>query len=69
MEQTGGIFDVAVEGDGYLVVGSDHGPRLHASRPADGPTWSGGWSTSNGLPVLGTGDQPIHEFPVTRSRS
>lgn len=58
MEQTGGIFDVAVEGDGYMVVGTDHGPRYtrHGRLAVDVERRL---VDVNGLPVLGTGDQPI----------
>lgn len=58
VEQTGGALDVAVEGDGYMVVGSDHGPRYtrHGRMAIDVERRL---VDTNGLPILNTGDQPI----------
>ena len=58
MVRTDNPFDVAIEGRGYLVVETPAGPRYtrngHLSLDVDRRLVDG-----SGLPVLGTGDQPI----------
>ena len=58
IERTGNPLDVAIQGDGYLVVETEFGPRYtRAGRlaiDADGQLVD-----SNRLPLLGDDDQPI----------
>jgi len=58
MIRTGNTLDVAVEGDGYLVVGTDGGPRYtrHGKLAIDVERRL---VDPNGLPVLDDGNQPI----------
>lgn len=58
IEQTGNPLDVAIEGDGFLVVDTVGGPRYtrsgHLALNSERTLVD-----SNGLPVLDDGDQPI----------
>jgi flagellar basal-body rod protein FlgF len=58
VEQTGGVLDVAVDGDGFMMVGTDHGPRYtrHGRLAIDVERRL---VDTNGLPVLNANDQPI----------
>ena len=58
MERTGNPLDLAIQGDGYLVVETESGPRYtRAGRLAIDD--EGRLVDSNRLPLLGDDDQPI----------
>lgn len=62
LEQTGGTFDLAIEGDGFFQVGGPDGPLLTRAGAfvldADG-----GLVTADGLPVLDAGGAPLQVRP------
>ncbi len=58
LEQTGGTFDLAIEGEGYFLVEVDGTPHLtRAGAFLSGP--DGGLRTAEGHPVLDAGGAPI----------
>lgn len=62
MEQTGGTFDLAIEGDGYFVV--DVGGTPHLTRAGAFVAGSdGGLQTMEGYPVLDEGGAPLFVPP------
>lgn len=66
MEQTGGTFDLAIEGDGYFLVEVDGTPHLtRAGAFVAGP--DGGLQTLEGYPVLDAGGAPL--FVPTDARA
>ncbi|TNC51564.1 flagellar hook-basal body complex protein [Rubellimicrobium rubrum] len=58
LSQTGGAFDLAIEGDGFFLVQTPDGPRL--SRAGHfGPNENGDLVTPEGYPVLDAGGAPV----------
>lgn len=58
LEQTGGTFDVAIEGDGYFLVQAPEGQRLTRAG-AFAPSAEGTLVTHDGYPVLDAGGAPV----------
>lgn len=58
LNQTGGTFDLAIEGDGFFVIETPDGPRLTRGG-AFGPNENGDLVTSDGYPVLDAGGAPV----------
>ena len=62
LEQTGGTFDVAIEGDGFFLVQAPGGQRLTRAG-AFSPSAEGTLVTPDGYPVLDAGGAPIFVPP------
>ncbi|GGF67472.1 flagellar basal-body rod protein FlgF [Mameliella alba] len=62
LEQTGGMYDMAIEGDGFFLVDSPDGPRLTRAG-AFSPSAEGTLVTPDGYPVLDAGGAPIFVPP------
>lgn len=58
LAQTGGNFDVAIEGDGYFLIEAPGGQRLTRAG-AFGPNQNGDLVTADGYPVLDAGGAPV----------
>ncbi|WP_342077345.1 flagellar hook-basal body complex protein [Yoonia sp. SS1-5] len=58
LSQTGGRFDLAIEGDGFFLVESPNGQRLTRAG-AFGPNENGDLVTADGYPVLDAGGAPV----------
>ncbi|SEM60633.1 flagellar basal-body rod protein FlgF [Loktanella fryxellensis] len=58
LAQTGGSFDLAIEGDGYFLVGTPDGPRLTRAGSFT-PNADGELATMDGNPVLDAGGAPV----------
>ncbi|KJZ21149.1 flagellar hook-basal body complex protein [Loktanella sp. S4079] len=58
LTQTGGTFDLAIEGEGFFVVETPNGQRLTRAG-AFGPNENGDLVTPDGHPVLDAGGAPI----------
>ncbi|MCT4555154.1 MAG: flagellar hook-basal body complex protein [Pelagimonas sp.] len=58
LEQTGGRFDLAIEGDGFFLIDTPNGQRLTRAG-AFSPSAEGTLVTPDGHPVLGNGGAPI----------
>lgn len=58
LSQTGGAFDLAIEGDGFFLVETPAGPRLTRAG-AFGPNENGDLVTADGHPVLDAGGAPV----------
>ena len=58
LSQTGGTFDLAIEGDGYFLVDTPQGPRLTRAGSFV-PDAFGTLLTPDGNPVLDTGGAPV----------
>lgn len=58
LEQTGGAFDMAIEGEGFFLVQAPEGPRLTRAG-AFSPSAEGTLVTSDGYPVLDAGGAPV----------
>lgn len=58
LAQTGGAFDLAIEGDGYFLIGTPDGPRLTRAGSFT-PTADGALATMDGQPVLDAGGAPV----------
>jgi flagellar basal-body rod protein FlgF len=58
LEQTGGKFDLAIEGDGFFLVNTPNGQRLTRAG-AFSPSAEGTLVTPDGHPVLDAGGTPI----------
>jgi len=65
LTQTGGIFDLAIEGDGYFMVGTPDGNRLTRAGSFH-PNAEGLLGTSDGALVLDPGGVPIFIPPGIR---
>ncbi|MEQ5869151.1 flagellar hook-basal body complex protein [Sagittula sp. NFXS13] len=62
LEPTGGMYDLAVEGDGFFLVGTPNGERLTRAG-AFSPSAEGTLVNSDGYPVLDAGGAPIFVPP------
>ncbi len=62
LEQTGGVFDMAIEGDGFFLVDAPQGQRLTRSG-AFAASAEGVLVTPDGYPVLDGGGAPIFVPP------
>lgn len=58
LTQTGGTFDLAIEGDGFFLVETPNGQRLTRAG-AFGPNENGDLVTPDGYPVLDAGGAPM----------
>lgn len=58
LEQTGGKFDLAIEGDGFFLINTPNGQRLTRAG-AFSPSAEGTLVTPDGHPVLDAGGTPI----------
>lgn len=58
LSQTGGPFDLAIEGDGYFLLQSANGPRLTRAGSFT-PNENGDLVTMDGNPVLDAGGAPV----------
>ena len=58
MAQTGGTFDLAIEGDGFFLIEAPGGPRLTRAG-AFGPNENGDLVTPDGYAVLDPGGAPV----------
>ena len=58
LEQTGGMFDMAIEGDGFFLVDTPNGQRLTRAG-AFSPSAEGTLVTPDGHAVLGNGGAPV----------
>lgn len=58
LEQTGGAFDLAIEGEGFFMVQTPDGPRLTRAGHF-GPNENGDLVTPEGYPVLDSGGAPL----------
>lgn len=58
LSQTGGPFDLAIEGDGFFLIESANGPRLTRAGTF-GPNENGDLVTADGYPVLDAGGAPV----------
>lgn len=58
LEQTGGAFDMAIEGEGFFLVQAPEGPRLTRAG-AFSPSAEGTLVTPDGHPVLDAGGAPV----------
>lgn len=65
MAQTGGAFDLAIEGGGFFVVETLNGPRLTRAG-AFSPNALGELVTQNGAPVLDIGEARLFIPPGTQ---
>lgn len=64
LTQTGGAFDMAIEGDGYFLVETPRGERLTRSG-AFSPSANGDLVTNDGFRVLDAGGAPVFVPPGT----
>lgn len=64
LEMTGGTFDLAIEGDGFFLIGTPNGERLTRAG-AFVPSAEGTLVTSDGNPVLDAGGAPVFVPPNT----
>ncbi len=62
LEQTGGTFDMAIEGDGFFLIQAPDGPRLTRAG-AFSPSAEGTLVTPDGYPVLDAGGTPVFVPP------
>lgn len=62
LEQTGGMFDFAIEGDGFFLVNAPGGQRLTRAGSFS-PSAEGTLVTADGYPVLDGGGAPIFVPP------
>jgi flagellar basal-body rod protein FlgF len=62
MAQTGGQFDLAIEGDGFFMVETPNGQRLTRAG-AFSPSLDGTLVTPDGYPVLDAGGAPVFVPP------
>lgn len=62
LSETGGVFDLALEGKGFFLVQTPSGPRLTRAG-AFAPNAIGDLVTSEGYPVLDTGGAPLFVPP------
>ncbi len=62
LAQTGGAFDLAVEGDGFFLIDTPGGPRLTRAG-AFGPNENGNLVTADGHLVLDAGGAPVFVPP------
>ncbi len=58
LSQTGGTFDLAIEGDGFFLIETPNGQRLTRAG-AFGPNENGDLVTPNGYQVLDAGGAPV----------
>ena len=58
LSQTGGTFDLAIEGDGFFLLETPQGQRLTRSG-AFGPNENGDLVNADGYPVLDAGGAPV----------
>lgn len=58
LSQTGGTFDLAIEGDGFFLIETPAGQRLTRAG-AFGPNENGDLVTPDGYPVLDAGGAPV----------
>jgi flagellar basal-body rod protein FlgF len=58
LEMTGGTYDLAIEGDGFFLVGTPDGERLTRAG-AFSPSADGTLVTPDGYPVLDAGGTPV----------
>lgn len=58
LSQTGGAFDLAIEGEGFFMVQTPQGPRLTRAGHF-GPNENGDLVTPEGYPVLDAGGAPL----------
>jgi flagellar basal-body rod protein FlgF len=58
LSQTGGTFDLAIEGDGFFLIEAPQGQRLTRAG-AFGPNENGDLVTADGYPVLDAGGAPV----------
>ena len=58
MSQTGGTFDLAIEGDGFFLIEAPGGQRLTRAG-SFGPNENGDLVTTDGYPVLDAGGAPV----------
>jgi len=58
LSPTGGLYDLAIEGDGFFLVGTPNGERLTRAG-AFSPSGEGTLVTPDGHPVLDAGGAPI----------
>lgn len=58
LSQTGGAFDLAVEGDGFFLIETPNGPRLTRAG-AFQPNQNGDLVTADGYAVLDAGGAPV----------
>lgn len=58
LEQTGAVFDLAIEGDGFFLVQTPQGERLTRAGHF-GPNQNGDLVTADGYPVLDVGGAPV----------
>lgn len=58
LTQTGGAFDLAIEGDGFFLIETPNGERLTRAG-AFGPNENGDLVTADGHPVLDAGGAPV----------
>lgn len=58
LTQTGGTFDLAIEGDGFFLIGTPQGERLTRAGTF-GPNENGDLVTPEGYPVLDPGGAPV----------
>lgn len=66
LTQTGGTFDLAIEGDGYFMVQTPQGDRMTRSGHFT-PNENGDLVTMEGFPVLDGGGAPVFVPQGTRS--
>lgn len=62
LEQTGGIYDFAIEGDGFFLIGAPEGERLTRAG-AFSAAADGSLVTADGYPVLDAGGAPVFVPP------
>ena len=58
LSQTGGTFDLAIEGEGFFLIEAPQGQRLPRAG-AFGPNENGDLVTADGYPVLDAGGAPV----------
>ncbi|MEO0929449.1 MAG: flagellar hook-basal body complex protein [Pseudomonadota bacterium] len=58
LSQTGGTFDLAIEGEGFFLIETPQGQRLTRAG-AFGPNENGDLVTADGYPVLDAGGAPV----------
>jgi flagellar basal-body rod protein FlgF len=62
LEQTGGLYDLAIEGEGYFLIEAPAGQRLTRAG-SFAPTAEGTLATPDGYPVLDEGGAPLFVPP------
>ncbi|WGW04662.1 flagellar hook-basal body complex protein [Tropicibacter oceani] len=62
LEQTNGMFDMAIEGDGFFLIDAPNGQRLTRAGSFT-PSNEGTLVTPDGYPVLGNGGAPVFVPP------